>query len=253
MIEINLLPGARKTKRSRSSNLDFGAMFGNFTTRFRDPYMITAVASSVVALLMIAGLWWYQSRQFDALTVREQVATQDSTRYSSVIAQRVAAEAQRDSVIRQINIIKAIDGSRYVWPHILYEISRALTPYTWLKSINQTSAVSMISPEIEVGIADSLQKKGKNGKLIAEADSAAMASTELRFRIVGQTVDIQALTRFMKQLEASPWIEGVQLAKTDIVLLQPLNKEATEFTLDMKLQKPDPAMIRRVPLSLAVR
>ena len=145
MIEINLLPGARKTKRSRSSNLDFGAMMGNFTSRFRDPYLLAAVGSIVVALFMVAGLWWYQSRQFDALTKREQVATQDSTRYSTVIAQRVAAEAQRDSVIRQINIIKAIDGSRYIWPHIMYEISRALTPYTWLKSINQIRPYVKIS------------------------------------------------------------------------------------------------------------
>ena len=75
----------------------------------------------------------------------------------------------------------------------------------------------------------------------------------LTFRIVGQTVDIQALTRFMKQLEASPWIENVTLAKTEIVTLQPQNKEATEFTLDMRLQKPDSAVIHRVPLSIAVR
>ncbi len=251
MIEINLLPGARKQKRSKSSNLDFGAMLGNLSTRFRDPYLIGAVASTVVAILIVGGMFWWQGRRVGELTAREQVAVQDSTRYAAVIAQRQLAEAQRDSVVRQINIIKSIDGTRYTWPHILEEVSRALPPYTWLKSMQQTSAVSQLSPEVEAGVGDG-SSKGRS-KMATEADSAANAAGTLSFRIIGQTVDIQALTRFMKQLEASPWIEGVQLVRTDMILVQPANKEATEFTLDMKLQKPDSAIIRRVPLSIAVR
>jgi Tfp pilus assembly protein PilN len=251
MIEINLLPGARKQKRSKSSNVDFGALFGNMSARFRDPYLIGAVASTVVAILIVGGMFWWQDRSVKQLTAREQVAVQDSTRYSAVIAQRRSAEAQRDSVVRQINIIKAIDGTRYIWPHILDEVSRALPPYTWLKTLQQTSAVSNLSPEVEAGVGEG-NAKGKP-KMVAEADSAANAAGTLTFRIVGQTVDIQALTRFMKQLEASPWIEGVQLVRTDMILVQPANKEATEFTLDMKLQKPDAALIRRIPLSIAVR
>jgi hypothetical protein len=61
------------------------------------------------------------------------------------------------------------------------------------------------------------------------------------------------MTRFVRQLEASPWIENVQLAKTDLVNLQPGNKEATEFTIDMRLQKADSAVIHRVPLRILVR
>jgi Tfp pilus assembly protein PilN len=251
MIEINLLPGARKAKRSRSTKIDFGAILGSISARIRDPYMLGAIASVVVALLAVGGLWLYQNRRTAHLTDRETVAVQDSTRYAAVIAQRSAAEAQRDSVIRQINIIKAIDGSRYVWPHILDEVSRALPPYVWLKQVNQTSAVSNLSPEIEAGISAE-EKKGKS-KLAAAADSAATAAGVLTFRIIGHTVDIQAMTRFVRQLETSPWIENVQLAKTDLVTLQPGNKEATEFTIDMKLQKPDSAIIRRVPLRIMVR
>lgn len=251
MIEINLLPGARKTKRSRTAKFDFGALAATVSAKIRDPYMIAAVASVAVALLTVGGMWLYQNRRIAGLTEREGVAVQDSTRYSAVIAQRSAAEAQRDSVIRQINIIKAIDGSRYVWPHILDEVSRSLPPYVWLKQINQTSAVSNLSPEIEAGIT-AAEAKGKS-KLAAAADSAATAAGVLTFRIIGQTVDIQAMTRFVRQLEASPWIENVQLAKTDLVMLQPGNKEATEFTIDMKLQKPDSAVIHRVPLRILVR
>jgi hypothetical protein len=80
-----------------------------------------------------------------------------------------------------------------------------------------------------------------------------VAATQLSFRIVGQTIDIQALTRFITQLEASPWIENVVLVKTENTTVQPGNKDAIEFTLDMKLQQADSSAIRRVPLSIAVR
>jgi Tfp pilus assembly protein PilN len=251
MIEINLLPGARKQKRSRSAAFDFGALVGNITQRIRDPYLITAVASMIVALLVTGGMFVYQNRRTSTLTEHEAKATQDSTRYASVISQRRAAEEQRDSVVRQIAVIRAIDGTRFVWPHILDEVSRALTPYTWLKSMVQTSAVSALSPEIELGLGTG-DAKGKT-KLEAKADSDAVAGTQLSWRIVGQTIDIQALTRFITQLEASPWIENVVLVKSDNVMVQPGNKEAIEFTLDMKMQKADSSVIRKVPLSVAVR
>jgi Tfp pilus assembly protein PilN len=253
MIEINLLPGTRKTKRSRSTKVDFAAMFAGLATKVRDPWLVGAIASVIVAVLAVGGLWLYQNRRVASLTERETTAVQDSTRYASVIAQRNAAMAQRDSVIRQVNVIKAIDETRFLWPHILEELSRAKPPYIWFKSLNQTSSVSNLSPEIAAGITPAA--KGEKTKLAAAADSAAAAAGVLTWRLVGQTVDIQALTRFMKALEASPWIENVTLFKSDMVQVQgPTGaKEATEFTLDMKLQKPDSSVIRRVPLRIAVR
>ena len=251
MIEINLLPGARKQKRSRSASFDFGAAFGNLAARIRDPYLIAAAVSVLLAALAVGGMFLYQNSKSGALTEHELKATQDSTRYAAVIAQRRQAEDSRDSVIRQINVIRAIDGTRYVWPHILDEVSKALTPYTWLKSLVQTSAVSSISPEVEAGLTGA-DAKSKT-KLEAKADSEAVAASALSFRIVGQTIDIQALTRFITQLEASPYIENVVLLNSTNVQTQPGNKDAIEFTLDMKLQKPDSALIRKVPLSVAVR
>jgi len=251
MIEINLLPGARKQKRSRSAAFDFGAFMGNVAARVRDPFLIAAAASVVVALLAVAGLYFYQNRKATSLTEHQTKSAQDSTRYASVIAQRRMAEQQRDSVISQINVIRAIDGTRYVWPHILDEVSRALTPYTWLISLVQTSAVPSLSPEVEAGLGAG-DAKGKT-KLEAKADSDAVAAAQLSFRIVGQTIDIQALTRFITQLEASPWIENVVLVKTENKVVQPGNKDAIEFTLDMKQQKADTSVIKKVPLSVSVR
>ena len=81
----------------------------------------------------------------------------------------------------------------------------------------------------------------------AAVDSASV----LRFRIVGNTVDIQALTRFMRLLEGSPFIQNVQLAKSTLVLND--GKEVTEFQLDAEYQRPDSAAVRRVPITLSVR
>ena len=253
MIEINLLPGARKTKRSRTTSVDFGAFFGGIAARIRDPYMIGSLAAVAVAALAVGGMWLYQRQKMSSLAERERAARQVASQYSVVIADRNAAQLERDSVVRQIDVIKAIDGSRFVWPHILQEVASMVPPYTWLKAINQTSAVSNLSPEVEAGLLPT-DKKGKS-KLAATADSAATAAGVLTFRVIGQTVDIQALTRFMKQLEASPFIQDVVLSKSDLVQVNSTNgpKEATEFTLDMKYQKPDSAFIRRVPLHIGVR
>jgi Tfp pilus assembly protein PilN len=251
MIEINLLPGARKQKRSRSAAFDFGAFFGNVSARIRDPYLIVAAATTVVALIVVGGLFWYQSHTASVLTDHETKSTQDSTRYSAVVAQRRAAEQQRDSVVNQIAVIRAIDGTRFIWPHILDDVDRALPPYTWLKSLQQTSAVSSLSPEIAAGLGTGDAKNKTT--LEAKADSDAVAAVQLSFRVVGQTIDIQALTHFITELEASPWIENVVLVKTENVPVQPGNKDVIEFTLDMKQQKADSSAIRKVPLSVSVR
>jgi hypothetical protein len=55
----------------------------------------------------------------------------------------------------------------------------------------------------------------------------------------------------MKLLEASPFLENVQLDKSSIVLID--GKEVTEFTLTAFYQAPDPSAIKTVPVSLAVR
>jgi Tfp pilus assembly protein PilN len=251
MIEINLIPGARKQKRSRSAAFDFAAFFGSVASRIRDPYLIVAAATTVLAIAAVGVMFLYQNHKANALTEHETKSTQDSTRYAAVVAQRRAAEQQRDSVVRQINIIRAIDGSRFVWPHILDDVNRALPPYTWLKSLQQTSAVSSLSPEIAAGLGAG-DAKNKT-KLEAKADSDAVAASQLAFRIVGQTIDIQALTHFITELEASPWIENVVLVHSENLPNQPGAKDVIEFTLDMKLQKADSSAIRKVPLSVAVR
>lgn len=246
MIEINLLPGARRKTRSRGPSFNIGDVLKDLQSRVRDPWMISAVAGVVVGLVAIGAMWSLQSRRESSLTEREQKAVQDSTRYASVIAERAKAEAQRDSVQRQIAVISAIDGTRLIWPHVLDEISRAMPPYVWLRSVAQTSAVSNESPEVQAGVSKATAKKGPARPAAQPADENVLA-----LQIVGNTVDIQALTRFMKALETSPFLQNVTLVRSDVVMQQ--GKETTEFRLDMQYEKPDPSVLRTVPFTVSVR
>ena len=251
MIEINLLPGARKAKRSRSMNFDVRALLGDFSERVRDPWMLTAVFGVIIGLGATGFMFWRTNSRATELADQLQTAVQDSTRYAAVIADRNNAEAQRDSVVRQIAIIRTIDRSSFVWPHVLDEVMRALPPYTWLMSLQQTSAVPAVSPEVEAGVSGASAGKTPSARR-AEAEEAA-AANEITVRIVGQSVDVQAVTRFVRLLQDSPWLDNVNLSRTEDVMAQPSNKQVKEFTIDMRIVRPDSTFIRRVPLTIGVR
>ena len=72
---------------------------------------------------------------------------------------------------------------------------------------------------------------------------------EVRIRMIGLTPDIQALTRFMRQLESSPFFADVQLNNSQLASDQ--GKDVTQFTLDVTYTRPDTSVIHRVPLSSA--
>jgi Tfp pilus assembly protein PilN len=147
-------------------------------------------------------------------------------------------------------MIASIDGKRFVWSHIMDEVSRALPSYTWLTQLVQTNITQPIQPQAE--LPDDA-KKPANGKQMSEeayADSVDLAQ-RVNLRLVGNTVDIQALTRFMRLLEASPFIENVQLIKSALIIVE--GKEVTEFTLDASYQTPDSTAIHTVPLTVSVR
>lgn len=249
MIEINLLPGSSRKSR-RSSGVDLSALAGSLGSRIRDPYLLSAVGASVAAVLLVGFMHMSHSSKATAMAERYEAAKADSIRYAAVIADRRSAEAQRDSVLRQLDIIRAIDDDRFIWSHIMEEVSRALPAYTWLTAVQQTSAVVTAAATIEAAEAN----KGATPAANASGDAAEVPdgpSRAPKFRIVGQTVDIQALTHFMKTLEASPFIQRVQLSRSDMALAD--GKQITEFHLDAEYEVPPREQLRTVPINLAVR
>ncbi|MGH8940983.1 MAG: PilN domain-containing protein, partial [Actinomycetes bacterium] len=93
-----------------------------------------------------------------------------------------------------------------------------------------------------------------NAKADTLADTTAavpFVSPAVAFNVNGRTVDIQAYTRFLRQLEASPWITDVTPVSAQTVVEK--ERPVTAFTIRATYRQADSAYIRTVPLSESVR
>jgi Tfp pilus assembly protein PilN len=252
MITVNLLPGS--AKKSQRPDFNLSGIVSGAASSISDKYLIACVGTVSATVLVVGFLFMGQSSRERTLVQQEQRAMQDSARYKVVLQAKARAEATRDSLYQQVAIIKSIDDSRYMWPHLLEEISNALPQYTWLTIVTQTSAPpssAFQDTTKKTASNDDASKKTEQtaAQKKARADSVlAEASRATKFRIVGHTVDIQALTLFMKTLEASPFIQNVQLTRSDMVLVD--NKEVTEFQLEAETQKPPAFLVKTVAMNV---
>ena len=251
MIQINLLPGH---ERGAAAPAGLGAVAAAARARVAafagDTYLLGGVGAVLAAAALVGVLYTRQAAEAAEAEAREAAAVADSTRYAALLAARRGAVAERDSVRRQLAVISEIDSTRYAWAHVMDEVSRSLPPYTWLTAVQQTSA-----PPTPDGAVDSVAAKQAGAKPAppdsARAGAGGVASRPLlTFRVVGQTVDIQALTAFMRDLETSPFVQRVQLARSEPV--QADGKEVTEFTLDAEYERPPRAVVRTERLAVAV-
>ncbi len=257
MIHVNLHPKRGKKSSGGSGGSGGSALAGAFAglgdaaARVRaavtDKYLAGAVVAVVVGCAAVGYHYTSQSAAEAELVAREAAAARDSARYSSLIAAQTKASARRDSLAGQLRVIAAIDSNRYVWAHLLDEMSQALPQYTWLTAVQQTSA----PPQPPGSTIDTSTAKGKEAaKAKALADTISQGT---RCRVTGHTVDIQALTMFMRDLEASPFVKNVQLARSEAVLTD--GKDVTEFTLDAEYQAPigASAAVRTDTITVQVR
>jgi Tfp pilus assembly protein PilN len=249
MLEINLLPGGARKKAASTGgpSVDFNAMFAGLKGQLGNLWMIGSVAAIVIALG--AGGYLYYRQGHDR-TVAEERLTQaqaDSARYAKVVASRNAAIAKRDTLLRQVNLIRAIDDDRYIWPHIMDEVSTALPQYTWL-TIMTFSGAPQGTTNIVATPAVPKNAKADSAKIKKPVVIQTVPPREpVLFRITGRTADIQAMTRFYSELEASPFLGNVFLERTT-----PGNPamggDFFEFQLTISYTRPDSLAVRRVPL-----
>jgi len=250
MIHINLLPGANKKKASSKPSFNFASLGAGLSGRVKDKLLIGAVVSVVLAVLAVGYLYTSQIAFAGELEARKDRAIADSTRYANFLKDRYHAESVRDTLLRQVNIIRSLDEDRYVWSHVVDEVSRALPQYTWLTAIAyngtpQGSVNVVATPKVPA--PDTVNHKNLRPKRIETEIPREPVSVKLN----GHTVDIQALTRFMKDLESSPFLSNVQLDRSELAL--ELGKEVTQFQLTVGYNRPDTSAVRRTPLALPVR
>lgn len=237
MITINLRPG-QKRKKAGAGGAAFKERLAGITSRVKDPLLAGAVALCVVVVAWLAVVFVKNQRDLTEWEPRLEQARAENKRFQTFIKQKRRQELIRDSLAAQVNTIRQIDGDRYVWPHILDEVTRALPPYTWLVEVNLAGTAA-----------------ARPGAPAAPAPSDSTDTTAVvpavRFGLTGRTVDLQAYTRFLRQLEASPWIQNVAPQTVQTVVEK--ERPVTAFTLVAEFIQADSAYIRTVPLSQSVR
>lgn len=238
MIEINLLPGLKRKAggggaRFKMPNL--GAVLSNV----KDPWLLGAIAAGIVAIGGNAALYTLNTARLSRLDTVLGGVQSEKRRYDAVAAQKRQAERARDSLAAELAIIKSIDADRFIWPHLLDEITKALPQYTWVTQIQNLSSASTTTTTTTTGTTT------------GTAPADAGMSTDTHVSIDGRTVDIQAYTTFLRQLTASPWITDVTATRASTVIEQ--DRPVTEFNITLRYKRADSLYIRTVPLVESVR
>jgi Tfp pilus assembly protein PilN len=200
---------------------DFKAML----TKVKDPLMLGAVGAWVVAVVVVGGLYALETRKLAATQADVTRVEAEARRFQALINQKRKEERLRDSLVTELDALRKIDGDRYVWPHILEEITKALPDYTWLESIAFQAAPA--------------------------TDTSAAAKAAVHVLIDGRTADMSGYTRFLRQLGDSPWITDVVAGATKAVVES--DKPVLAFTITMTYRQADSAFIRTAPVVQSVQ
>lgn len=213
LIEINLAPDAAggRIGARRIPGFSLPAL-----PAFGGDFRVLVGAGVAVLLVAFLGLSFARLGQREAAAqaqVQQEVA--DSTRYAATIALLTALAARQDTVTQKIEVIRGVDTRRYVWPHLLNEISLAVPPYTWLTEIS-----SMGTGE-----------EGSGGPV---------------FTLQGNAGSTPALTRFMKNLEESSFIRDVTLITSEQEDVE--GRTIQRFSLEARFRVPEPGAIETIPV-----
>ena len=175
MIEVNLLPGGKKG-RSRSFKFKLpGLPTGS---GMPDSYILWCVVAGIMSIGYMGYTYSSASNASENLAVQLAEGLQDSTLFSDQIARANQLMARGDSIAQRVAIIQEIDVGRFVWPHLLHEVARAVPDYTWLREVLYVS------------------------------------QDPLEVRINGRAGSIPAVTAYMANLEASSFLRRVSLELT---------------------------------------
>jgi type IV pilus assembly protein PilN len=240
MITVNLRPDLKR-KRARSPLQGVSESVRGLTAKVKDPLLLVAVVAWVASLGWLGFVVMNTGRQLATLEPQLEQTRAENRRFKAFLTEKRHQEAIRDSLVAQIGVIRSVDGDRYVWSHVLDEVTKALPAYTWLTDLGaDVTATPGAAPAPTPAPA------------AAKADSnAGPVKSTVAFSINGRTVDIQAYTKFLRQLEASPWITDVTPVSAQTVVEK--ERPVTAFSIRATYREADSAYIRTVPLSQSVR
>jgi Tfp pilus assembly protein PilN len=204
-VRINLL----ESKRS----LDGGAA-RRFRLALPDGVSQSTVRATVIGCLVVAvfvgsrgvHLHLRHTKLADAI----DAAVADSTLFARELERFGAVAASQESITARIRVAREIDGRRYVWAHLLDELSATLPDQAWLVEI-----MSILPP-----------------------DSAG----DVAFAIQGRAGSATAISEYIRELERSPFVEGVSFIHA---VQESMNDRTVHrFGLEARYEVPDSAAIQ---------
>ncbi len=217
LIDINLLPGGKRgAGRPKAGRKLSMPSFEGFGENLKgDPLILGLIVLAVLVVGHFGFLFVTQAQRLGSVEADLEAQRQDSVRFAENIAAADSLRARQDTLLAKANVIRAIDGDRYVWAHILNEVSVALPEFTWLTALQQSAG----------------------------------SGDDVEFRIEGQTGATAALTRFMRGLAESPFLRDVRLVSQEQV--QQGQKLVHGFVLLARYEIPDSSVVTTEPIILA--
>lgn len=216
MIEVNLHPDGGRARRRSGGRFPISLptslpRFGSGDRGERDVWSTVAVVVPLLALLAIGWMWYTQRSERSELQARLDTAVEDSTRLADLRALSDSLTERRTEISQRLELVRSLDDGRFVWPHLMDEVSRALPAYTWLTSMRQSST----EPRLQV-------------------------------QVDGLSANPLAITRFVRNLQSSPYVAEVRILGSQ---QERVNNVATQaFKLVLAYESPPPSAIRTEPL-----
>lgn len=207
MIEVNLHPEGQKARRSRRTRLSAPTWLkGGFEKR--DPWLIAAIAIPCVVFIAVGWLWLSQRAEGSDQEVQLAEAVDDSTRLADLRALSDSLLAREAMIRERLEMVRNLDGDRFVWPHIMDEISRALPDYTWFTAVRETSPLPDLSLQVD-----------------------------------GLAANPLAITAFVRRLQASPHVRDVRILGSQQQELEDVVAQA--FKVVVYYESPPDSLVRR--------
>ena len=219
MIEINLLPGSgKKSKRRGMPKLNLGSVSeaGKSMPSFNGGMFLGLIGWAAGVLLLGWMIVGARVRKAD-LNASIEAAVLDSARLAEIIKTTDDLNNRMRAVAGKLQVVQDVDANRYVWSHLLDEVARAVPEHTWLVRITNLPSDSGVKVP--------------------------------KFALEGRTGNNFALTKYLQQLEASPFIRGVRLKESQLVREE--EKLIYSFSLDADYEVPPPDLIQTEPLFAA--
>lgn len=216
MIEVNLHPDReRQEKGGFLSEYEFELpQWASADALTADPWTAALAVAALLFLAGVGGSWYRLQSRAESLDQRLEGALADSARLAELRSLSDSLKDQRETVRARLRLVKQLDGNRYVWPHLMIELSRALPEGVWITDVQRTSPLP-----------------------------------NLRVTVRGVAANPLAITSYVRALRDEPHVGSATIqgsSRRDVGGIS-----AQSFSLRLRYERPPAAQIRTRPLVAA--